>query len=78
MANQYVDAGQAVDQTFLSGVVGKAPPVVRNVTYERILQARSEPQNWLTYYGAYDGQRYSPLDQIDTENVERLAPAWVY
>jgi alcohol dehydrogenase (cytochrome c) len=78
MANQYLDAGQAVDQTFLSGVVGKAPPVVRNVTYERLLQARLEPQNWLTYYGAYDGQRYSPLDQINTENVRRLRPAWVF
>jgi alcohol dehydrogenase (cytochrome c) len=75
---QYVDAGQAVDQSFLSGVVGKAPPVAQNVTYERILQARLEPENWLTYYGAYDGQRYSPLDQINTENVKSLRPAWVF
>ena len=29
-------------------------------------------------YGAYDGQRYSLLDQINTENVKRLAPAWVF
>ena len=43
--------------------------MVQNVDYERILNARSEPQNWLTYYGAYNGQRYSPLDQINTENV---------
>jgi alcohol dehydrogenase (cytochrome c) len=78
MAGQYVDAGQAVSQTFLSGVVGKAPPVAANVTYERILQARMEPQNWLTYYGAYDGQRYSSLDQINTENVRHLRPAWVF
>jgi alcohol dehydrogenase (cytochrome c) len=78
MASQYVDAGQAVDQTFLSGVVGKAPPVAANVTYERILQARLEPQNWLTYYGAYDGQRYSPLDQINTETVRDLRPVWVF
>ncbi|HZU16693.1 MAG TPA: PQQ-binding-like beta-propeller repeat protein, partial [Candidatus Dormibacteraeota bacterium] len=75
---QYLDAGRAVDQSSLSGVVGKAPPVVRNVTYERIVRARSEPQNWLTYYGAYDGQRYSPLDQINVQNVRRLAPAWVF
>jgi alcohol dehydrogenase (cytochrome c) len=75
---QYVDAGQAVDQADLSGVVGKAPPVARNVTYERILQARLEPQNWLTYYGAYDGQRYSPLNQINTETVKDLRPAWVF
>ena len=78
MATQYVDAGQAVNQASLSRVLGKAPPVVRNVTYERILRARSEPQNWLTYYGAYDGQRFSPLDQINTENVKRLRPAWVF
>lgn len=75
---EYVDAGPAVNQGSLSVAVGSAPPVVQNVTYERILDARSEPQNWLTYYGAYDGQRYSPLDQINTENVKHLAPAWVF
>ena len=77
-ATDYVDAGRAVDQSTLSFVAGNAPPVARDVTYERILRARSEPHNWLTYYGAYDGQRYSPLDQIDTESVKRLVPAWVF
>ncbi|QUH02221.1 PQQ-dependent dehydrogenase, methanol/ethanol family [Saccharopolyspora erythraea] len=75
---EYVQAGHAVSQSSLSGVAGSAPPVAQDVTYERILDARSEPQNWLTYYGAYDGQRYSPLDQINTENVHRLVPAWVF
>src|SRR5689334_5570441 len=75
---QYVQAGHAVNLGALSGVVGHAPPVVKNVTYERLLKAREEPQNWRTYYGAYDGQRYSPLDQINTGNVKRLAPAWVF
>ena len=74
----HVDAGHAVKQSALSGVVGEAPPVVRDVTYDRIRDARSEPQNWLTYYGAYDGQRFSALDQINTENVARLTPAWVF
>jgi alcohol dehydrogenase (cytochrome c) len=78
MTVEYVDAGQAINQSALSGVVGSAPPVTQDVTYERILNARSEPQNWLTYYGAYNGQRYSPLDQINTENVKRLLPAWVF
>ena len=58
-------------------MVGHVPPRAQDVTYERILNARSEPHNWLTYYGAYDGQRYSPLDQINTKNVQRLSPAWV-
>ena len=38
----------------------------------------TEPQNWLTYYGAYDGQRYSPLDQINTEQRRQARPAWVF
>jgi alcohol dehydrogenase (cytochrome c) len=81
MTVEYVDAGEAVDQGRLSGKVAGgevAPPVVRDVDYERILNARSEPQNWLTYYGAYNGQRYSPLDQITTENVKRIGPAWIF
>ncbi|HEY6762080.1 MAG TPA: PQQ-dependent dehydrogenase, methanol/ethanol family [Baekduia sp.] len=78
MAIDHIDAGHAVPQGSLSGAVGTAPPVARHVTYDRIRDARSEPQNWLTYYGAYDGQRFSPLDQITTENVKRLAPAWAF
>jgi len=77
----YVDAGEAIDQARLTSKVAGgevAPPVVAGVNYERILNAREEPQNWLTYYGAYNGQRYSPLDQINTENVRRLLPAWVF
>jgi alcohol dehydrogenase (cytochrome c) len=62
----------------LSGAKGSAPPVAQNLTADRIARARTEPQNWLTYYGAYDGQRYSSLDQINTSNVKSLRPAWVF
>src|ERR671933_444794 len=78
MATDYVDAGQAFTYSTLSTSVGKAPAVAKGLTSDRILNARSEPQNWLTYYGAYDGQRYSPLDQINKENVGRLVPQWVF
>jgi alcohol dehydrogenase (cytochrome c) len=81
MTVEYVDAGEAIDQGILSGKTAGgdvAPPVVAELTYERILDARSEPENWLTYYGAYNGQRYSPLDQINTENVKRIGPAWIF
>ena len=57
---------------------GIAPPVARGLTAARIAAARSEPQNWLTYYGTYDGQRYSALDEITTANVRQLRPAWVF
>lgn len=35
-----------------------------DLTGERLVNARKEPQNWATYFGAYDGWRYSSLDQI--------------
>ncbi len=78
MTQEYVDAPPAIKLGNATQQVGSAPPVAKEVTYERILDARSEPENWLTYYGAYDGNRYSKLDQINTENVKRLAPTWVF
>ncbi|MFC7343101.1 PQQ-dependent dehydrogenase, methanol/ethanol family [Saccharopolyspora griseoalba] len=74
----YIEAPPATKLADLSNATGNAPAVVENLDYERILNARSEPQNWLTYYGAYDGHRCSPLDAINTDNVHRLAPAWVF
>ncbi len=35
-------------------------------------------ENWPVYGGNNAGNRYSPLDQIDTGNVHRLEVAWVY
>ena len=55
-----------------------ATSVVAQVPYERILDAESEPENWLTYSGSYGAQRYSLLDQINRDNVDKLQPAWVY
>ncbi|HKS49991.1 MAG TPA: PQQ-dependent dehydrogenase, methanol/ethanol family [Amycolatopsis sp.] len=74
---EYVET-RPVNFSELSAVAGSAPAVAENVTYDRILRAREEPHNWLTYYGAYDGQRYSPLDQINADNIRRLVPAWVF
>ncbi|HEX8905111.1 MAG TPA: PQQ-binding-like beta-propeller repeat protein, partial [Longimicrobiaceae bacterium] len=61
-----------------ASLAGNAPNVAASVNAARIAAARSEPQNWLTYYGAYNGQRFSPLAQIDAGNVARLRPAWVF
>jgi alcohol dehydrogenase (cytochrome c) len=55
-----------------------APDVAAGVTAERLVRARQEPHNWLTYYGAYDGQRFSSLDQINTGNVGQLKTSWVF
>ena len=43
-----------------------------------MLHADREPQNWLTYGGGYASQRYSLLNQITRDNVERLTLKWVW
>jgi len=48
------------------------------VSYERILGASGEPENWLTYSGGYAGWRHSGLDQINVGNVSRLSLAWAF
>jgi len=47
------------------------------IPYSRIEQAAREPQNWLTYSGRLDGQRYSTLTQITPANVKNLELKWV-
>src|SRR6185503_13742875 len=51
---------------------------IAQVPYQRIVRAASEPQNWLTYSGNYNSQRYSALTQINRQNVNQLRPAWMY
>ena len=47
------------------------------VTFNRLLRAADEPQNWLTYSGGYSSQRYPSLNQIDPSNVKNLEQQWV-
>ena len=46
-------------------------------TYDRILNASDEPENWLTYNGTYSSQRHSGLRQITAANVRELESKWV-
>jgi alcohol dehydrogenase (cytochrome c) len=79
VTQEYVPAPPATTMGDLSNQAGSAPPVAKDVNYERIRDAREkEPQNWLTYYGDYDGKRFSLLDQINKDNVNKLLPAWVF
>jgi alcohol dehydrogenase (cytochrome c) len=40
--------------------------------------AVQSPGDWPTYNGQPEGNRYSPIDQINTLNVSRLAPRWTF
>src|SRR5205814_3297359 len=55
-----------------------APPISGRLHYERIRNASREPQNWLTYWGDYQGRHYSALKEIAPENVSRLQARWAF
>ena len=51
------------------------------VEYSPVTDARlaePEPGNWLMYRRTYDSHGYSPLDEIDTDNVHGLKPLWTF
>ena len=52
--------------------------LAQNITYQRLLNADKEPQNWLTFSGTYFGRRYSTLDQITPANAKNLELKWVF
>jgi len=53
-------------------------PSHAQVTFERLVNAGKEPQNWMTYSGDYSGRRFSTLDQINTKSARSLVAKWVY
>jgi alcohol dehydrogenase (cytochrome c) len=63
---------------FCLAVIAAAFPVFGQVSTQRLEKAASEPQQWLTYSGSYNGQRFSALDQINRGNVQRLELQWVF
>jgi alcohol dehydrogenase (cytochrome c) len=53
-------------------------PAFSPITWERLLNAGDEPENWLMYSGTLDSQRYSKLDQINISNVATMELKWAY
>ena len=57
----------------LRAVVDSGP-----VTFDRLLNAEEEPQNWLTYSGNVYGYRHSALTELTPTNVKDLELAWIW
>ena len=51
-------------------------PVELGVSEAKILEA--DNSSWLSYGRTYDEQRFSPLNQVNTETVKGLGLAWSY
>ena len=48
------------------------------VTFDDLVHASQQAQNWVMYSGDYAGRHYAGVDQINTKNVIHLVPKWVY
>ena len=48
------------------------------VTPERLAKGTGDDSGWVMYGGSYDNSRYSPLADINRDNVKNLAPAWIF
>ena len=63
----------------LFALTSMLPMVVQaQVTADRIVEADSEPHNWLTYSGNYSSTRHSGLKQITPSNIDELELSWVF
>ncbi|WP_116367077.1 PQQ-dependent dehydrogenase, methanol/ethanol family [Parahaliea mediterranea] len=58
-----------------SGKGGTGPGAVDGA---RIRAADSEPQNWMSHGRTYDEQRFSPLKQVNADNVNNLGLDWYF
>ena len=46
------------------------------VNAARLIAANSEPGSWMSHGRTYDEQRFSPLHEIDSDNVAKLGLIW--
>ncbi|HEY5565912.1 MAG TPA: PQQ-binding-like beta-propeller repeat protein, partial [Gammaproteobacteria bacterium] len=60
------------------GALVVCSPLQAQVTFEQILNAEREPENWLSYSGTLTNQRHSLLDQVNTSTVDALELQWVW
>ena len=57
---------------------GSAAVLSAQVSFDRLVNAGKEPQNWLTYSGNMMSQRYSPLAQVTPQNAKNLELKWIF
>jgi quinohemoprotein ethanol dehydrogenase len=58
------------------GSENKQPVRPASVDNLRMVRADQEPGNWMSYGRTYSEQRFSPLKQINEQNVGKLGLAW--
>ena len=52
--------------------------LIGDIDTQRIINTDSEPNNWLSHGRNYEEQRYSILEDINKENINKLELAWSF
>ena len=80
VATSVVLAGTAVAQEPIAGAGIKPIPMpnIGSVSQSMLDGAAKDSKNWLHPNGSYEQTRYSPASQINTGNVSKLRPAFVF
>ncbi len=53
-------------------------PAFGQIDAEALASSQQDNESWLMYGRNYSAWRYSPLDEIDTESVRGMVPAWIF
>lgn len=72
--NRYVLGTAIVLAT--TAAICQSTAIAQTVVDDKSLGDLEQKDNWLAYGRNYSEQRYSPLDQINTENVKNLGLSW--
>src|SRR5271169_5436127 len=59
-----------------AGTLASSASAADDTTEQRLLNAAQEQDNWIHHHHDYTAQRYSPLNQINRNNVKGLHVAW--
>jgi len=64
----------------LMSCVGAAALLANGAAFanDELIQLSKDPKQWVMPTGDYANRRYSKLDQINSDNVKRLAPVWSF
>lgn len=57
---------------------GKKTDGLTPVTQERLLKGTDDSSSWLMYGGNYQNWRFSPLKDINRQNVKKLQASWIF
>lgn len=72
----YRSAWLAAAAVLVSGMAGCARHAETQVDDAALRAADSDSADWITYGRTYSEQRFSPLKQVDEQNVGKLGLAW--